>query len=310
MNTLYWPSGPYRYQAWCDYIPEGFRRLGFEVVYDPKLREDSLIGGTYHFAVEQDGKKETAWYDFRDFVKTPVEFFDIDDTKMFRIMLLADEVTDQVRPIGQVSRLGEIEPSTRDQTIDVTFMGRAWVEDCDRVKACKIVEGMDGISKVLRLKSINPQISANNPFEHTLVNRDRYLNYLGASKVCLAMQGGKENKGDWTFRHNEILALGRFLLMPEPRCKAPGVPIADYFKRDMSDLEEKIRYWINEEEHRKTMEQYGRYYYDQFLSPRGQANYIIKELFDAKGNTATDESPSEEQGSGRGYTLEETEVDG
>ena len=294
MNTLYWPAGPPRYTHWHKYIPRGFESLGYNIVYLDELHEDSLMGGTYYFGVEHDGKTEYAWYDFRDFVAVPTEFLDKHDKKMFKIMLLAEDETDLIRPIGQITSKSMPEPVDREEHIDVMLMGRAWVEDCNRIKACRIISKM-GLTTKFMLNSMNSQIAAHNPFEANTVNHAAYVRAIQASKICLAIQGGHDNKGDWTFRHTEILSQSQFLLMPEPRCVIPGdsdsLVAMGYFKRDMSYLEEQVKLWLEHDTGRNAVARAGRKYYDNYLSPTGQAQYIIGELFDAE-KTETDEHPT------------------
>ena len=85
------------------------------------------------------------------------------------------------------------------------------------------------------------------------------------------------------------------MLTPEPRCVIPGdsdsLVAMGYFKRDMSDLEEQVKLWLEHDTGRNAVARAGRKYYDKCLSPTGQAQYIIGELFDAQ-KTETDDYPT------------------
>lgn len=94
------------------------------------------------------------------------------------------------------------------------------------------------------------------------------------TKIGLALPG----VGDLTFRQMEIMAMGRPCMITKPTT----IPVADChdcwieIKPDMSDFVYKVAYYLENDEEREKIGRKGQAFWEQYYSPRGQAEYILK----------------------------------
>jgi spore maturation protein CgeB len=75
----------------------------------------------------------------------------------------------------------------------------------------------------------------------------------------------------------EILAIGSCLLTVETNCLELGDFNNCYIKvkNDLSDLEEKVDYYLKHDEEREEIAHNGLEYFNKWLSPEATINYII-----------------------------------
>jgi hypothetical protein len=98
-----------------------------------------------------------------------------------------------------------------------------------------------------------------------------YLEVLARSKMSLVSRGLSDC---FSWRMGEHLALRRFTLMERP-LNTSRVPLEDgrhavFFETDLSDLEEKIRYYLEHDEERERIARQGREYFDRYCTPEIQ----------------------------------------
>ena len=70
------------------------------------------------------------------------------------------------------------------------------------------------------------------------------------------------------------------MLTVSPDCVLPGNPKSCWveFKRDMSDFETKINFFLRDNESREMIARNGRDYFDKYLTPEKHAEYFISKI--------------------------------
>ncbi len=288
-----WPKGPMKgYSTWYSYLMEGFKAIGAKVIIDPCLydpKDESKAPGVIPFTIslpENPNVIHKVWYDISDFVTDyykevwrPGDFY-------FKIQTRKDfELPERFYPIGQTAcsvELPSLLPALRhlnwtvEKKHDVIHMCRATAFEL-RVKAAKIllkmkdIRALVGIAGSLNRPEVPKEVSLRKlPFDQHLIEQAQ-------SKICLALPGVG---GDFTWRHTEIMAMGGFLLTIEPDFIQPGSPFDCWgvCKRDLSDLEEAIVHYLFCEKTRLYIAKNGQNYYDQYLGPMAQAQYVIRTI--------------------------------
>lgn len=185
-----------------------------------------------------------------------------------------------IRPISQtVARMEYFDhlPALRKAAVaepvgDVTAIFRTTARDL-RCKAVEIVqagswESVAYVADYPRREPADPSITG------SLLPYRAHLHTQSQSKVNIALPGVG---GDWTWRHVELLGMGAFMLTIEPDYYLPGNPAGAFgtCKRDLSDLAEKIDYWLGRQVERRARAALGRVYYEESLSPVAMARTLI-----------------------------------
>lgn len=106
-----------------------------------------------------------------------------------------------------------------------------------------------------------------------------YRQSLCAAKINLALDG----IGEYTFRHQELLALGAFMLSgPSIRQLELPLPLKEgehYIAFDgLDDMVEKIRYFLAHEEERKRIARAGKELFNTYYDPERQGAEIMKAI--------------------------------
>lgn len=115
-------------------------------------------------------------------------------------------------------------------------------------------------------------------FQGPKIPFDQYIDELARSKIVLALPGGVR-KSWLTFRHVEAWGFGRCCFTTNPTNRVVlGDPKGIWveFKEDLSDLIEKLSYYLDNSMEREMMAFNGRKYYYDYLTPRAHARYIIE----------------------------------
>jgi len=108
-----------------------------------------------------------------------------------------------------------------------------------------------------------------------LVRYSQHLMDIATSKVCVDLPGN----GPFCFRLLDYLAVGACIVAVRhtaqfPVPLEPGVHIA-YVKDDLSDLLDVCRYYVENDDARKTMQRNTREYFDRYLHRRQLAAYYL-----------------------------------
>ena len=116
--------------------------------------------------------------------------------------------------------------------------------------------------------------------ENNKILYNQYLEYIYNSSINLALEG----KGEFTFRHLEILASCSFMLCEKSinQLELP-LPLKDgkHFVsfENNEDLVEKIDFYLKNHELRKEIALNGRKILEQFYSPKKHGDFILKKIY-------------------------------
>ena len=118
-------------------------------------------------------------------------------------------------------------------------------------------------------------------FEGSLV-KVRYFRFLhecAEARICIDMP----SNSDFCFRLTDYLALGCCVVGPKHRTRFP-VELEDrknivYVERDLSDLVETCRYYLDHDSEREAIGANARLYFDRYLHRESLAAYYLNECF-------------------------------
>lgn len=269
--------------VWNYPLFNGFEELGFKVELDDSILnriDRSVHKGIIPFDVTVGGKTKHCIYDSSDFKKAHFDLLQ-NGTHYFKVQLHPDHIFGRknVHLIGQTTgSVGFKQRTATNEPNDVVFQGRVTNYEM-RVKACELLSQAKDINSLATLRGYpnRPEVPTH------LVGKsspgEAFVDNLLSAKICLAFPGVE---GPWTWRHSEILGSGKFMMMPSTvyhefsQTTTMG-PFARC-KSDLSDLLERIRYWLREEneEDRHKIAKAGLEYYNMFLSPVGQAKTVLR----------------------------------
>ena len=113
---------------------------------------------------------------------------------------------------------------------------------------------------------------------HPKMDHDQHLIIQAKSKINLSLPG----VGPKCFRDTEVLGMGSMLMSSE---SVRGEMICNdtmgktcwiNLKPDISDLEEKVNYYLEHEDERSEIARNGLWYFETYCKPESMANYIVK----------------------------------
>ncbi len=109
--------------------------------------------------------------------------------------------------------------------------------------------------------------------------RRGYLRDVAGAHMSLVTHGVKDC---FSWRMGEHLALRRFALVERP-INLTREPFVDghhavFFDSDLSDLEEKVSYYLEHDEERERIAVNGREFFDSICAPAPQARYLVESL--------------------------------
>ena len=112
----------------------------------------------------------------------------------------------------------------------------------------------------------------------TLPTRE-YLQVVARSKVSIVSRGLSDC---FSWRMGEHMAMGKFALVERP-LNATYVPLSEgkdvvYFENDLSDLEDKLSYYLRHDNERQAIANRSKQYFDQYCRPEVQLKYMINNL--------------------------------
>lgn len=284
VEKIIWPKLAKSASSWNHYIFNGFRKLGIKTERSDEHGLRPGVKGNFPIDIYwKSGICQKIWYDYADFATHYYEKAVRGNDLYFKIMLRKDDpYADRIYPIGQTTAgadedlLNSIRISQENLGIlyDVIGIFR-YTDHGIRANAVRIVSSNPWKSLV-GMCGFRPNRPAIPPGLHRRkLGWKEHLQLQCRSKICLDFPGVG---GDWAWRFTEILGMARFCLRTEPTYACPGNPKNCWaeVKRDLSDLKEKIEFYLANDVAREEIAQNGKKYYDSFLSPKAQAAYILK----------------------------------
>jgi hypothetical protein len=284
--TVEWPTCLKSLTTWWHYLQNGFRQLGCKVVLKRELSDlfqATRQRGVLPFVVKHGNTDRLLWYDTSDFLNGYYEILQ-GNQLYFKIMLTPDDCQcdDRIRLIGQTAASVKF-PSVADGlmrrecrgTHDVLFMGRA-TDFGIRAEAVRLIRSQGWRSAT----GLAPHPKREPPPANLRTSKLPFMEHLEIMRDALICPAFPGVGGPWTWRHTEILGLGRLLIMPETEClEFPfAYPWRVTCAPDLSDFVEKVNYYLAHEDARESIARNGRMYYETYLSAEAQARYVLREI--------------------------------
>lgn len=284
IDRIIWPEIKGWASTWNHYLYSGFLELGLNVkrMKSPWDNYPKVKGILPFDIIWRSGRCQRIWYDISDFSKHYYENTMKGNDLYFKIMLHKKDVHyDKMHSIGQIAcrmnfhdMIPELDVIRQKQefTYDVIGIFRATNYDI-RTKAVEIVKSQSWRSLVGMAYFRNRPLIPEN-IAHKKLGYEEHLRLQCRSKICLDFPGVG---GEWSWRFTEILGMGCFCLRTKPVHACLGEPQNCWgeVKRDLSDLTEKIGYYLANEEARNEIAKNGMNYYKDYLSPVAQAKYLL-----------------------------------
>lgn len=284
-----WGSG----DKWRPWIVRGFEDLGIQHTPEERLAEEShFLVGTWdrespmHIAaldVIEGGARRRVWYDYSDFRRCFCDITRAGD-RYFKVQHTAHDPGCFAHPIGQgIGRADEyleILPGLRKLTQetahhDITAMFANTDKPGLRDRAVRQLRD-NGFAGHIGLWRFN----ATRPEPHPSIAAPRlspgdHWRLQARSLACVALPGVE---GDWTWRHTEVLGIGRPLVTLETDQGMPGNWRGCWLEcaRDLSNLSWCIEGLINDEQESARLGRLGRWYYERNLKPARMAERMIE----------------------------------
>lgn len=153
----------------------------------------------------------------------------------------------------------------------------------ERISIMKRLRKIDALGKFNMQYGFVDKADAREDYPDLVLNNSpRYAAYIrcvGTAKLTLITPGVHEC---FSYRIAEQLAMGRFALMQKHVNKS-YVPLEDgkhvvFFEPDVSDLEEKLIYYLEHDEERERIAAQGAAYFDAFYAPEKQIEYMLRTM--------------------------------
>lgn len=286
-RRIIWPSFMPGFGDWIYYLKMGFEQLGIPVDWSEELRElrRTKYGkkwGLFFYDMIFDDGKLRVWYHTGDFMKEYYQQVVNDGEPYFKIQIAADQnMYPNFFPIGQRTTdmsyfrfLPEMRELAKKKTYkyDIVAMFRA-TELTNRLKAVQIIKKQSWGS----LAWITDHPARKVPAPWKSLRWLSYREFLASncqSRLGMNMPG----VGPFACRMTETLGMGACCIMPEPDYILPGNPVNCWveFKRDFSNFVEVVNHYLVNQEERDEIARNGLKYYEEQLSPIGQARHVLR----------------------------------
>lgn len=260
---------------WYNWLWEGFRKFGCNrAEHTVTDYSSNRIGFQCPMIMEINNKKIA--YDFADFTKLYPH--DVDLT--FKIQL-TKEIPGYL-PIFQVvghTAFDEERKHIKNRPFKYDVVGLFRSTNYDlRLRWLETIYKMN-LRSVLALQNCKERPPTPAHIGQRKVGYHDHLKLLKSSKICLAIPGiGVKDGSCWSFRHSEILGLGRFMICPKRTCMAPGNPKGCWVECDSDELEDVVRYYLKNENEREEIAKRGKQYYERYISQKAMVLYMLENI--------------------------------
>lgn len=278
-----WGSG----DRWRPWIAQGLRMACVDHAASERLiGESAFLEGAWdgkspiHIAaldITEGGETRRVWYDFSDFRRSfPM------GGPLFKVQAVQGE---PVLPIGQgvgaaheylemLTALRDLAAVPPQQNVAAVFSNTDKTGLRDRAVRTLKSRGLSGPIGLCRFNGLRSE-----PPEDIRASRltaRRHWIEQAISSMCVALPGVE---GDWTWRHTEVLGIGRPLLTLQTDQTMPGNWRGCWAeaKRDLSDLGDRVSGLMADEAERERLGRLGRWYYETSLRPDRMVRRIIDE---------------------------------
>jgi len=278
------------HSIWYEYLLEGFKSLG-EVILSEKLCGEARHETSFSILpidIKVSDKVIRVWYDFSDFKEAHFEVMKTGDF-YFKITCLKEYMKERknVYPIGQTTSLMEyfslvdkLRDARKDKKYQYDIVAVFRVtnynlrrEIVERIRNRKDWLSYTGLAPFRNRPGIPDSLKMLKlPFE-------RHLALQSRSKICVSVPG-VGGYFDWCWREAEILGMGGCLLCLRMETAMPGDFDSCHIaiKANLSDLEEKVDYYLKHDEEREEIAQRGLEYFEKWLTPKAMAQNILNKV--------------------------------
>ena len=291
-NKIIWPKPIGYIENWAWYIERGFRELGIEIDKCNDFRETrqsryEFAKGCYFFDLVYPEKTQRIWHDTSDLGKHYYDELVVSGEIYFKIHMKPEhkenkrmypmfnrapgpfyfEMQEGLREIRRQSNKDGFE-------YDIIAIFRA-TELQERVRSGRMIREQPWKSLSWMTNHLGREVPIQYRSKKNLSYED-YHEKAARSKIGLIMPGTAN--GDANNRLIEFSGAGTFCLMPEyiAPTAADMTDSFAFFKRDFSDFVDTVNYWLDNDYGRQQTECKQLEFYEQNLSPMGQANYILR----------------------------------
>jgi len=274
---------------WHRYLQMGLSRAGYEVIVDSAL--DAACGNhttAFDVLINEATVRCVVQWEWRakGFEnKDPAELW-------FAVDLDPADQGDRILPIGQccaqkggfrfireLDRLRAL-ADQHDYGWDVLAVFRAGMPG-RRVDAVRTIRGHADWRSLTAVAPFRRGDTVPDDVRGGLLEYIEHYEAQCRSRIALALpgEGGVEHL-DWSWRHTELLGMGVCCLSIKPNCVWVGNPQNCWIEveRDLSDMEEKINYYLAHDDERLQIAANGRAYYDAYVAPEAMARYVIAQV--------------------------------
>jgi hypothetical protein len=294
-STLYRTGRVDHNIAWYKWLCRGMAAGGADWMEDPALDRACYVGrDAVIFAVDVRVQGETirCWLYYGEFESRHYELIG-DGDLYFCVNLTHDDYqAGRALPLGQCAapsfdyqyldqlpRLRMI----RDQECydwDIVAMMRAGLHDY-RVNAIRRIRRITRWKSLTAVAPFRPENQIPSSVQGELLPFIDHLEAQCRSRLCLALPGvGNVVHLDWSWRHTELLGMGCCILTIKPQNVWIGDPQDCWIecRRSLSDLVQKIHYWLPRDKEREEIAARALAYYEQWVSPAATARHIVRSV--------------------------------
>lgn len=288
-KKIIWPSFMPGFGDWIYYLKSGLEQLGIPVEMSDEMRhvkrtKYGFAKGLFFFDMIFNDGTQRVWYHTGDFMNEYYQQVVSDKEPYFKIQIAADqEMYPNLFPVGQRTTdmsyfrfLPEMRKlaKKKEYKYDVVAIFRA-TELKNRLKAVQIIRKQPWRS--LAWMTDHPNRKAPAPWKSSRwLSYKEFLALNCQSRLGMTMPG----VGPFTCRMIETLGMGACCIMAEPDWILPGNPVNCWveFKRDFSNFVEVVNHYLASQEERDEIARNGFKYYEEYLSPLGQARYVLRKV--------------------------------